>query len=431
MVATAGGVGLGGFWSWKRLRLQATLAGIQSDIQQARPGLANRKLVEVLKRDPDCDEAIYLLGVCQKARGQFDLSFQTLGRVRPGTPFTVPSILERGMMLATAGRLADLERLATHSLADPLIDPAGPRWFLVPFYWREGRRLEARRMIKTSWDEILFTRQGTLDQAVKLVRMHMEWSLSPPSIEETGGFLEQAEARAPDDPRVWLGKANLAIRAGSLAEAARWIDATLKREPEDAPAWRARLDWAVASGKLPEARVAMDHLSTDWATPVLIPALTAWFAAQNGDLSTEKHALETLLANDPNQPVVLDRLAVLGGSKAGTSRRLELGRMMARYQRLFDRDQPGRDAPELASIAEHLGRWFEARAFWAIAQATGWSVPNLDGAIARLKARDTFQTNPDKNARTLADLIAPVVAGKPTPSSRANARAAAEVILNE
>ena len=49
----------------------------------------------------------------------------------------------------------------------------------------------------------------------------------------------QAASLAPDDDRVWLGRANLAIRTGAYDEAKRWLDACLKRRPEDVPVWRA------------------------------------------------------------------------------------------------------------------------------------------------------------------------------------------------
>ena len=39
----------------------------------------------------------------------------------------------------------------------------------------------------------------------------------------------------------------------------------------------------------------------------------------------------------------------------------------ARYQKRYERNQPLRDAIEMARLAEQLGRWFEARVFLAVA----------------------------------------------------------------
>ena len=116
---------------------------------------------------------------------------------------------------------------------------------------------------------------------------------------------------APDDDRVWLGKANLAIRAGSYDEAARWLDACLRRRPEDVPVWRARLDWAVATNRVAEAREAAEHLPAEESTPAQVHRLAAWFAARRGDVESERRALERLIAADPADFAALDRLAEL------------------------------------------------------------------------------------------------------------------------
>ena len=73
-------------------------------------------------------------------------------------------------------------------------------------------------------------------------------------IDETKSFpvgatrdrLEQAGRDAPDDDRVWLGKANLATRTGRAEEAAAWLRAMPPPPPADPAVWLARLDWAVA-----------------------------------------------------------------------------------------------------------------------------------------------------------------------------------------
>ncbi len=46
--------------------------------------------------------------------------------------------------------------------------------------------------------------------------------------------------------------------------------------------------------------------------------------------------------------------------------KVEIETLRARYEKLFDRNQPIRDAEEMAQIAERLGRTFEARAFLTI-----------------------------------------------------------------
>jgi hypothetical protein len=49
--------------------------------------------------------------------------------------------------------------------------------------------------------------------------------------------------KAPADDRVWLGRANLAIRTGRNGEAAGWIDACRRLRPTDPAVVRAWLEW--------------------------------------------------------------------------------------------------------------------------------------------------------------------------------------------
>ena len=49
--------------------------------------------------------------------------------------------------------------------------------------------------------------------------------------------LDHAPQLVPDDDRVWLGKANLAIRVGADDEAARRLNACQRRRLKDIPVW--------------------------------------------------------------------------------------------------------------------------------------------------------------------------------------------------
>ena len=79
-------------------------------------------------------------------------------------------------------------------------------------------------------------------------------SINPVPIERIWPALEKAAENAPDDDRIWLGRANLAIRTGQFADAKRWLDDCLRRRPNDAAVWRGRLEWALATGEVAEAR---------------------------------------------------------------------------------------------------------------------------------------------------------------------------------
>ena len=182
--------------------------------------------------------------------------------------------------------------------------------------------------------------------------------------------------RDPDDDRVWLGKANLAMLVGSYEEAARWLDACLRRRPDDQPVWRARLEWAIKSNRIAEADQAMKHLSADQSTTDHVHKLAAWKAKSLGDDESERRALESLIDNDPADFEAIDRLVELAVKHAQSERaaelrrkRTEIERLQARYLKLYERNQPLRDAAEMAHLAERIGRRFEARAFLTVANA--------------------------------------------------------------
>jgi tetratricopeptide (TPR) repeat protein len=309
------------------------------------------------------------------------------------------------------GRLAEADQIIRNALDDPRIDGSSLPIWLGHFYGQQGRLDENLRMIESRWEVLDRAGEGTSEPAINLVRAHIDLRRNPVPAEVAGSALDQAARMAPEDDRIWLGKANLAIRAGSYDEAERWLDACLRRRPEDGPVWRARLDWAVAANRVAEARKALKHLPAEVSTPAQIHKLAAWFAAQRGDVESERRALERLIAADPADFVALDRLAELAVKNgqpdraAGLRReRAESERRIARYQHLHMRHQPSRDAAEMARLAEQLGQRFEARAFLTLAVANDPNRDDLRRDLDRLNQRAETIEGP---GRTLADLLAP------------------------
>ncbi len=215
---------------------------------------------------------------------------------------------------------------------------------------------------------------------------------------------------APDDDRVWLGKANLAIRAGKYDEAERWLIACIGRRPEDLEVWRARLKWAMATNRVMEVREALKHLPAAESTPAEVPRLAAWLARQSGDLASERHALKRVIAADPTDSAALDRLADLATAEGLVTdaavlrkQKSEIERLHTRYFELHQRYQPVRDAAEMATLAERLGRRFEGPAFQTLAVAVNPDRHDLRRDLATLDQRER---RADESGRTLAEALA-------------------------
>ena len=264
-------------------------------------------------------------------------------------------------------------------------------------------------MIEAQWDTLNRAGEGDSESAINLIRGYVERRRSPIPVEVIRADLDPAARSNPQDDRIWLGEANLAIRVGSYEEAARWLDACLRRRPEDPPVWRSRLNWAVATNRVPEALEAIKHLPVRESPPAQVWRLAAWLAARRGDRDSERRAWEQLILVDPTDSAAFDRLdelAVQEGQPARSDeirrRKAEIDRLEARYDKLYRRNQPTRDAEEMAHLADQLGRRFEARAFLTVAIMTD---PDRDDLRRDLDRLNRGARTVEEPSRTIADVL--------------------------
>jgi enediyne biosynthesis protein E4 len=410
VAVVAGGLICGGRKLLEIRRYRRSMAEIKREIQAGRHGHAARKLVVLSAWKPDSDEAAYLLGVCEKARGRVQAAFQAWVRVPTGSEFGARAIRGRMELLVELGRLGDAENLIIQATADPRIDGSGLRLFLGPVYSLQGRLEEGERLIETCWDHLNEAGEGSSEMAILLVRLHIQlWRQTPP-VQEVRSFLDQVARSASEDDRAWLGKAKLATRVGEYDEAARWLAACLRRRPDDIAVWRARLDWALATHRLADVRQALGHLPVADSTPVELQQLTAWLAAVRGDLDSERRALERLIALNPADFNTLDRLVAIAQKEGKENRadelrrkKVEVDQLLARYEKLYKRNQTIRDASEMASLAEQLGQPFEAKVLLTIAIAMEPEHRHLRDQLFR---SSQVVSMPQSSAGNLAELLA-------------------------
>jgi hypothetical protein len=155
----------------------------------------------------------------------------------------------------------------------------------------------------------------------------------------------------------------------------------------------------------------MTHLPAAKARPAELHRLNAWLASRRGDIETERRALKRLIATDPADLTAIDRLAQLAEKvgqpeAAGELRRkkADIERLRARYNKLHERNQPFRDAEEMAHLAEQLGREFEARAFLTVAVSEDPQREELRQELGRVKSQSPATIA--ERRRTLADVLA-------------------------
>jgi enediyne biosynthesis protein E4 len=377
-------------WTWWASRRDRDAVGeIDREMAAGRHATAAHHLNHFLARNPGSDEAAYLLGVCEQARGRNQPAQEAWARVTPGSPFAARAINARLALLIDSGQLAAAEQLINDAVQDARNEATAVRILLLPTFSHQGRVEDAQRLVVQRWEHLRETGEEASELAVNLARLHAELQWTPIPVEAVRAHLDQAGRLASDDDRVWLGQANLAIRTDKYEEAERLLNACLKRRPDDVPVWRARLRWAVGTSRLDVVQQALAHLPATEFTPAENHRLAAWIAAKHGATATERDELVGLIETDPTDVQALGRLAELASQDGDPQRSIELrqrqaeiNRLQSRYRKLYDRNQPIRDAIEMGQLAENLGRPFEATVYLSVAAAEGF---HRDVARRKLK----------------------------------------------
>jgi tetratricopeptide (TPR) repeat protein len=383
-----------GAWRlWEVAQYRQALWVIDEQIVAGRPGLAARNLGVVLARKPQWDEALYRLGSCERSRGQLEQAMAAWQRITPSSPWWALAVQGCTELILERGMLDEAEQFVRRAQRNAPEHGAKLNALIALVVCQSGRFEEARQLIEGAWNALNRRGEGASEKAIELVRAHgnVESELAPRKLMVT--YLEEAAQLAPEDDRVRLGQANLAIENGSLAEAAGLLDSCRRRRPLDVSVWRAVLKYAMAKNQLTTVLTALRYVPVAGSGPAEVPKVAAWIARQRGDAVVESRQLEHVIDVDPTDFPALARLAELA-SKAGQTerqselrlRKAEIERLQARYRKLYDRNQPVRDAEEMGRLATKLGRWFEARGFLTIALSDDPSRTDIREELRRLEA---------------------------------------------
>jgi tetratricopeptide (TPR) repeat protein len=403
-------------------RLRSELAEARKEMEGGLVALARQRLIRLSGQQPGDAEVLFELGRCEAARGKAELALELWARVPARSTWAGPAALASAQAAIPLGRITDAERILRAAVERPGPELPALRRLLLVILGQLGRLDEARALIETEWQNAATLPRGDLPSRLALVRQHVGLDVERFPLEWNLTLLERAAGSAREDDRVTLAlaRAYLATCAGHFDQARIQLQFCLKQRPNDAAAWKAWLDWSVAAMDLDGARQAIEHLGPNPLAPADALDLRAWFARQRGDVVAERHALEELIQIDPGRSASFARLAELlerAGDRPGAARlRLRKAAIDAardRYNRLYREDRYADHIEELAAVAEQLGRWFEARAFWEMVQARDPASTQAATALARLRTIDSKVSQASlETARSFAD-------GRDRPSSRA------------
>ena len=328
---------------------------------------ARLRLAALAARWPGRAEVYYRLGRCEAALGYFDAALAAWGRVPHDSPQGLQAALDRARLALEHGRLA----VAEQSLAPVLRDRGKPGEQAsrladqIDLY--TGRRDAIGRRLERRWPT-------SSDQA-GLLRLHWQLDSQPSPALALGETLDRMAREAPQDDRVWLGRARLASESGHHDEADTLLKKCEVSRPDDPDVLRARLNWALDAARPDEAGRAAIRLPAAQIPPAEVASVIVRLAAMRGDTLAEREALERRVELEPGDMAAWDRLAELAvcdgsaGLAAGYRRRkAEINRARDEYGTLMSRPTfggPPREA-ELARLAEAIGRRFEAAGWWSI-----------------------------------------------------------------
>jgi thioredoxin-like negative regulator of GroEL len=376
-------------------RVRDGLSWSRERMAEGRYATARDRLARLARWWPRDDEVVYLLGECEAKLGRPEAAMATWASVPSGSELAGPTRLAEGRLrVHSLGRLGDAEVAFRSAARHGGAAAMGARWALAEVLLWEGRLDELRRLLRE------IGRTGSPTDRAAALREHWRLDSVIVAAEEVGPILDQAERTAPDDPYVWLARANLAVQYGRYEEAREWLDRCPGPRPEPLIAGilpRARLRWAMAAGESEEARRALAAIPGDRLDAEDVRSIRAWFAARRGDARAERKALEHLVDHEPGDTRALDRLAELAVREGRTDRAAAIrGRQEAalrdkeRYRRLMiaDRDPvPLDELRERARLAERLGRRFEAEGWLTLTVQRDPGDHEARAALDRLAAR--------------------------------------------
>jgi tetratricopeptide (TPR) repeat protein len=391
--------------AYGRWRYHAELDLAKRDMDQKAFAAAAIRLTAVSDRWPEQGEPDYLLGICHEAEGKVAEALADWGRVPEDARDAADAALRRARLALEHGRFALAEECLNRLVQRPGERLDDVEALLYQLFWLTGRTEDARRLLQTQWTRT----NREIDILQKL------WLLSGTSYPLDGvrETLEKAAGEAPDDDRVWLGLADLAIRTGRFDDAEGWLKRALSKRPRDPVVWRARLNWALAADRIEELARVAPHVPLERVSPSELLAIRARLARRRGDAESEQMLLSALLDDEPGDSVVVERLIDLV-SRTGQRERVDelrrqknqLDQANERYRKLISVPDPSPHFAELARAAESLGLKFESKAWWTLRARQVRDDPDAFAALKRLETPAPEQTSSDETlASPLSDLL--------------------------
>ena len=410
-------------------RLQSELAHAREEMSAGLFALARARLTLLSAAHPDEPEIAYQLGHCEAARDRPDAALRNWVRIPADSRWAAPAALNFAQTALSLGRITEAEQVLRAAMGKASPELPFLRRTLLIIIGQQGRLSEARALIQNQWQVADPNGGSGLSDRLAMLREHVGLDFEPFPLEWNLAQLERESTSAREEDRraLALARAYLATRSGNFEGAKAGLLVCLERWPADPEVWKSWLDMAQAADQVDLATRALEHVPARTLDGPRILSLRAWFARARQDMPGERRWLKELIAVDPGRTSALTRLAELS-LKSGDTREAEqlrrektaLDAAVDRFGRLYREDRYGDHLEELARLAERLGRWFEARAFWELVRITSPSNAEAVQALAQVGRRRIEA--PASASGTLQDLLALEPETTPKPPGRLDHR---------
>jgi enediyne biosynthesis protein E4 len=357
------------WWQQSERSAQRQRKNASDLLVQGRHATARRILIDLTERRPNDREALYLLGLCEQSLGQTERAEAAWKRIPSGTSQAALVALHHARQEQARGRLSRAEELFLEALKIPGPHRPFARWDLVQLWRLEGRIDEARDLFRSGIAEH--------PEPAEALRILLKFDADAYPAESAGEQFAQALKLAPDDDRVWLGLANVALAQGRLDEAATWLDRCEAARPADQSVARARLAWALAADR-PKAVVRALKTIPTTSSPedrLLAAEAGVYLADKTQDDSVGREMLKRFESIFTKNPRTLDILAQKALAANDPARAAEYRLLRSKYEAdwrayiaSITQPYPRNRASDLADRAKHIDRHFDQAAWNALAK---------------------------------------------------------------
>ncbi len=346
--------------AWTRYR-ESRLDAIRRVMDERRYLDALAMLKWVVRFTPKDGEVWYRIGLCERSLGRVKNAEIAWRKVSATSPFRARASLEGAKLALTQGRLAEAEEILERG--DGIKTFEGAK-LLARILQVEGRIDDVKRLYQNTWNP--------WDDPVGVLSELWKLDVEAFPLQRTESYLNQLARDAPDDDRILLARANLALVRGDYAEARKKLDECERRRPNDVAVWKTKLKVALATDAIAETIAASKNIPILDLLNTTIDDVRVRLAASLHDESFERGVLIERLERDRGGFTTLDRLAELAVRAGETEKAIEFRRRGAevralrkKYEETLVQKESRSHAAELASLADRLGMRFEAER-WSI-----------------------------------------------------------------